>query len=104
MILVSACLLNHPVRYKGDGNPCSLLLEALAKGHGDQLLPFCPWKCLEGPPLHLCAPKLFPLLISKGHFFFMASFKRHFFEVIFLILCHQKFQPGLSCLPLGSFV
>lgn len=42
MILVSACLLNHPVRYKGDGNPCPLLLNALAKGHGDQLLPFCP--------------------------------------------------------------
>ena len=42
MILVSACLLNHPVRYKGDANPCPQLLEALAKGHGDQLLPFCP--------------------------------------------------------------
>lgn len=42
MILVSACLLNHPVRYKGDGNPCPLLLEALAKGHAEQLVPFCP--------------------------------------------------------------
>ena len=35
MILVSACLLNHPVRYKGDGNPCPLLLELLAKGKGE---------------------------------------------------------------------
>ena len=42
MILVSACLLNHFVRYKGDGNPCPILLEALAKGHGERLLPFCP--------------------------------------------------------------
>ena len=42
MILVSACLLNHPVRYKGDGNPCQLLLEAVAKGHGEEFLPFCP--------------------------------------------------------------
>ena len=42
MILVSACLLNHPVRYKGDGNPCPLLLEALAKGHSKQLVAFCP--------------------------------------------------------------
>ena len=42
MILVSACLLNHPVRYKGDGNPCQLLLEAVAKGHGKQLVAFCP--------------------------------------------------------------
>ncbi|MGM9529264.1 MAG: DUF523 domain-containing protein [Phascolarctobacterium sp.] len=42
MILVSACLLNHPVRYKGDGNPCQLLLDAVAKGHGEELLPFCP--------------------------------------------------------------
>lgn len=42
MILVSACLLNQPVRYKGDGNPCQLLLEAVAKGYGAQLVPFCP--------------------------------------------------------------
>ena len=42
MILVSACLLNHPVRYKGDGNPCPLLLEMLAKGKGEEILPFCP--------------------------------------------------------------
>ena len=42
MILVSACLLNQPVRYKGDGNPCQLLLEAVAKGHGKQLVAFCP--------------------------------------------------------------
>lgn len=42
MILVSACLLNHPVRYKGDGNPCQLLLDAVAHGHGEQLVPFCP--------------------------------------------------------------
>lgn len=39
MILVSACLLNIPVRYKGDGNPCSLLFPYAANG---QLLPFCP--------------------------------------------------------------
>ena len=42
MILVSACLLNQPVRYKGDGNPCQLLLEAVARGRGEQLVPFCP--------------------------------------------------------------
>ena len=42
MILVSACLLNQPVRYKGDGNPCQLLLDAVAHGHGEQLVPFCP--------------------------------------------------------------
>lgn len=42
MILVSACLLNHPVRYKGDGNPCPLLLELLAKGKGEEIFPFCP--------------------------------------------------------------
>ena len=42
MILVSACLLNHPVRYKGDGNPCPLLLELLAKGKVEEILPFCP--------------------------------------------------------------
>ena len=42
MILVSACLLNHPVRYKGDGNPCPLLLALLAKGKGEEILPFCP--------------------------------------------------------------
>ena len=42
MILVSACLLNQPVRYKGDGNPCQLLLEAVSRGHGEQLVPFCP--------------------------------------------------------------
>lgn len=42
MILVSACLLNYPVRYKGDGNPCKLLLDAVAQGFGAQLLPFCP--------------------------------------------------------------
>lgn len=42
MILVSACLLNHPVRYKGDGNPCPLLLEMLPKGKGEEILPFCP--------------------------------------------------------------
>lgn len=39
MILVSACLLNLPIRYKGDGNLCSLLLPYAASG---QLLPFCP--------------------------------------------------------------
>lgn len=39
MILVSACLLNIPVRYKGDGNLCSPLLPLAAKG---KLLPFCP--------------------------------------------------------------
>ncbi len=39
MILVSACLLNIPVRYKGDGNPCALLLPLAARG---LLLPFCP--------------------------------------------------------------
>ena len=42
MILVSACLLNQPVSYKGDSNPCQLLLEAVARGHGEQLVPFCP--------------------------------------------------------------
>ena len=42
MILVSACLLNHPVRYTGDGNPCPLLLELLAKGKGEEIFPFCP--------------------------------------------------------------
>lgn len=42
MILVSACLLNNPVRYKGDGNPCPLLLEMLAKGKEGEILPFCP--------------------------------------------------------------
>ena len=42
MILVSACLLNQPVRYKGDGNPCQLLLDVVAKGHGKQLVAFCP--------------------------------------------------------------
>lgn len=42
MILVSACLLNHPVRYKGDGNPCPLLLVLLAKGKGEEILSFCP--------------------------------------------------------------
>lgn len=39
MILVSACLLNLPIRYKGDGNLCSPLLPYAASG---QLLPFCP--------------------------------------------------------------
>lgn len=39
MILVSACLLNLPVSYKGSGNLCSLLLPYAACG---QLLPFCP--------------------------------------------------------------
>lgn len=42
MILVSACLLNYPVRYKGDGNPCRLLLDAAAKGQDAHFLPFCP--------------------------------------------------------------
>ena len=62
MILVSACLLNHPVRYKGDGNPCQLLLEAVAKGHGEELVPFCPE-------------------VALGHlitfFFFLLSFEGH---------------------------
>ena len=39
MIIVSACLLNLPVRYKGDGNLCGLLLPYAACG---RLLPFCP--------------------------------------------------------------
>lgn len=39
MILVSACLLNYPVRYKGDANSCALLLHYTACGH---FLPFCP--------------------------------------------------------------
>ncbi len=39
MILVSACLLNHQVRYKGDGNPCSILMQYMDCGH---FLPFCP--------------------------------------------------------------
>lgn len=42
MILVSACLLNYPVRYNGNGNPCQLLLAAAAQGLSAQLLPFCP--------------------------------------------------------------
>lgn len=39
MILVSACLLNYQVRYKGDSNPCPLLLKYADCGH---FFPFCP--------------------------------------------------------------
>lgn len=39
MILVSSCLLNYPVRYKGDGNPVPLLIKYADCGH---FLPFCP--------------------------------------------------------------
>ena len=46
MILVSACLLNHPVRYKGDGNPCPLLMQY---ADSPKLLAFCP-ECAGGLP------------------------------------------------------
>ena len=43
-ILVSACLLGHCVRYKGDGCPQELLLKPAIRKY---LLPFCP-ECAGG--------------------------------------------------------
>ena len=55
MILVSACLLNIPVRYKGDGNLCELLLPLAARG---LLLPFCSEAAGQlptpRPPAEIC--------------------------------------------------
>lgn len=46
MILVSSCLLNNPVRYSGDGNPCPLLIQYRDCGH---FIPICP-ECAGGLP------------------------------------------------------
>ena len=46
MLLVSSCLLNNPVRYSGDGNPCPLILKYKDCGH---FIPICP-ECAGGLP------------------------------------------------------
>ncbi len=46
MILVSSCLLNNPVRYSGDGNPCPLIIQYRDCKH---FIPICP-ECAGGLP------------------------------------------------------